>query len=783
MKRNYPNGKGTIAVLHLFRNPGAATAFDPDAFFGREDELSSLLRVCLDGSRGVGAAVMLSGPPEAGKTSLLLKLESAILEQPAVMIPRAFPFYFAFSNVHSTPIELSGQFLREYLGQLLSFVKPGTSGMVAPEEACDRLEASGFKSCRELLAAHMRHVASGDAVSALVNAFSAPFAASDSTVYPVLLLDDFQFASKIEGVPDGSVLSILRPFIKAARFPFVLSGSTPGRITSELKREGLYGVFRMMETGRLSAEGGARLWNSLCERREFSVPFPVCERAVDRLGAIPAYLRMLADEISFSGAEVRDEIDFENLYAASVTGGGLNRYWKEIFENLVPDRAVRGRTVRFLKRVLCDRFPLDTVEGALTLYGASPREGEEALTALELKGLVRTDFEHIEFHRDPVLEDFLTWAVERGAMGRTSSQVASDIVQSRLSRASATLTDSEQESFRDTVKQLMQRWDCREVPALLFDFGKFIDRYGEKGLLEIMVGLEHEPSMLRLPKISAVSRGYRADRAGSRFDFDLVGYGFQGGDYSEDRMVAWAVDVDPGKTLTRAAVEHFENRTRLLALEKTLPAERLCKWLLFGEAVEPGAIELAAAFGIHLTHRSQLRLFLNLFGMEETQQPSGPSAPPESSRFPARSPASDAVEFTLVLPKKADTEMVAGRVAEEIAGWALLDVDAIARLKMAIIEACINTFEHGVSGSGRVQIRYLFSPGKIEIFVRDDGNGFRRPEDAGTAKDRSRALKLMRELVDEAEIDDGNSGSGIRLAMHVDRTSAAPGHPVVVDAC
>lgn len=757
--------------MHLFCNHGAASAFTPDAFYGREEELSALLRACIDGGRGVGASVMLYGPPETGKTSFLLKLKSALAGLPAASLPRPFPFYFAFSKIHSDPVALSGQFIRDYLSQLLAFAGAPPPASLDAEEVCDRLVGIGFPSCREMVAAHRRHAEAGDGLSALVNAFSAPFSAAASTVYPVFLLDDFQFASKIEGVPEGSVLSILRPYIKAGRYPILLSGSTPGRITASLKREGLYGAFRIVEMAGLGLEAAGRLFSSLCERRGLSIPPPVRERAVERLGGIPAYLRMFAEEVSFEGKPISDEIDFENLYAGSVTEGSFNRYWKELFESVLPDRGRRARAVRFLKRVLCDGFPLDSIEGALTLYGASQAEGEEVLAALEMKGLLRTELEHIEFHRDPVLEDFLIWGVERGVMGRSGSQIASGIVQARLARSASGIAVAERDVTRDILKRLMRRWDCREVPSILFDFGAFRERFGGKGLLEIMVALEHDPDRVRLPKISAVSSGERTGGSGSRFDFDLVAYGFLDADYSEDKIVAWAVDVAPGRTLTREAVEHFEKRSRLLELEKGFPPGRLNKWLLFGEAADPGAVEEAAAAGIRLSHRSQLRLFLNRFGMDEANaKPASPpeAATPSEAEVPRPPVRDDVLEFGLVLPMKADTEVVAARVAEEVAAWASLEPDSVDRLKMAIIEACINAFEHSGSASGKVHLRYVLSPGRIEIFVRDEGRGIRAGEGTPSGKNRGWGLKLMRELVDDVEIESGDSGTTVRLVKYVD---------------
>jgi hypothetical protein len=249
----------------------------------------------------------------------------------------------------------------------------------------------------------------------------------------------------------------------------------------------------------------------------------------------------------------------------------------------------------------------------------------------------------------------------------------------------------------------MRKWDLREVPMLLFRFGSFRERFGGKGLLEVVIGLEKEPQKMRLPKISSVSTGYRTRRSGLRFDFDLVAYGFLDADFSEENLVIWAADVTTEKALTAATVEHFENRCRLLSLEKGLKAGQLRKWILFEGSAEPDALDRVAQYDILLTHRSQMRLFLNLFGMEELD------IARDDRKAPAAPAGAEPLEFELVLPMKADTEVVAARVAEEVAAYASLDKDTVDRIKMALIEACINAFEH--SGASReVRLRYILSP-------------------------------------------------------------------------
>lgn len=764
--------------MRLIWNQGAGFSFRPEEFFGREGELATLSRICLEGRSGIGASVMIFGPPNVGKTSILLKLKHDLqVSSLGKPLPRPFPFYFSFSKILSHPLSLSQHFLLEYLWQVLAFMGETPIGAFDAEAMCERLGSYGVAECREFLFAHKMCTEKGDGLSALVNALSLPFAAGREIFYPVFLFDDFQYTGKLQNIPDGAILSILRPHIKSGHFPMIISGSSPGHVTASLKREGLFGTFQLMEIGGLSPDASGKLWTSLFQRRQIGMPpSHIQVRAAERLGHVPIYQRIFAEEVSFRNSQVADEISFENLYALSVTEGQLNRYWREFFENAFSDRLQRARAIKFLKRVVCDRFPLDTFEGALSLLGMSSADGGEILSSLEFKGLMKSDFEQLQFVNDPVLADFLFWAFERGVLGKSSSQVASSLVQAKLSRPSVDTVEGEREKWISVVKELMRRWDSREVPTLLFRFGEFRERFMGKGLLEVVIGMEKEPGKTRLPKISSVSTGYRARRGGPRFDFDLIAYGFHDAEFSEENLVIWAVDVTTEKTLTGKAVEHFENRCRLLSLEKGLQADQLRKWILFEGTVDPAVLEQVALYGIFLTHRSQMRLFLNLFAMEEIDLES------EVRKSAEKPPGAEPLEFELVLPMKADTEIVAARVAEEVAAYAALDKDTVDRIKMALIESCINAFEHSGSETGKVRLRYILSPEKIELFVQDEGKGFRvnRTGEEGK-RNRGWGLKLIRELVDDVEIMTGDRGTTVRMVKNLgpesDKERAEPRFP------
>ncbi|OGR21161.1 MAG: hypothetical protein A2559_04450, partial [Deltaproteobacteria bacterium RIFOXYD2_FULL_66_9] len=107
--------------------------------------------------------------------------------------------------------------------------------------------------------------------------------------------------------------------------------------------------------------------------------------------------------------------------------------------------------------------------------------------------------------------------------------------------------------------------------------------------------------------------------------------------------------------------------------------------------------------------------------------------------------------------------------------FAAVDADTVDRIKMAIIEACINAFEHSASESGKVRLRYLLSSDRIELFVQDDGKGFRSGTPEESKKNRGWGLKLIRELVDDVEIVTGPDGTVVHMVTHLGGDPANPG--------
>ena len=77
----------------------------------------------------------------------------------------------------------------------------------------------------------------------------------------------------------------------------------------------------------------------------------------------------------------------------------------------------------------------------------------------------------------------------------------------------------------------------------------------------------------------------------------------------------------------------------------------------------------------------------------------------------------------LKLPVLPDMELSATKTAEVVAKHMELSEEKSAEISMALIEACINAFEH--SGSDKqIEIHFRINDDQLEIQVTDKGKGF-----------------------------------------------------------
>lgn len=140
---------------------------------------------------------------------------------------------------------------------------------------------------------------------------------------------------------------------------------------------------------------------------------------------------------------------------------------------------------------------------------------------------------------------------------------------------------------------------------------------------------------------------------------------------------------------------------------------------------------------------------------------------------------------TLTLPMLPTMEVAASQTADAVLRYLAFPPDAIDEVKHALIEACINAFEHSRSTERMVHIAFEMGESDILVVIRDHGGGF-DPEavpvplplpEGGRPGERRRGwgLQLIRALMDDVQIHSGPAGT--RLTMRKRRPAAPEATP------
>ncbi|MCE7957491.1 MAG: ATP-binding protein [Acidobacteria bacterium ACB2] len=132
----------------------------------------------------------------------------------------------------------------------------------------------------------------------------------------------------------------------------------------------------------------------------------------------------------------------------------------------------------------------------------------------------------------------------------------------------------------------------------------------------------------------------------------------------------------------------------------------------------------------------------------------------------------------LTIPVAPDMEIAATAQVAALGEWMEMGRDKIDEVKLAVVEACINAFEH--SGTPDRQGRLDFvadeAGGRVflEVDVRDGGHGFdpsqvETPEIAAKLKDKRKrgwGIRIIESLMDDVTIESGAGGTRIKMRKY-----------------
>jgi len=137
-------------------------------------------------------------------------------------------------------------------------------------------------------------------------------------------------------------------------------------------------------------------------------------------------------------------------------------------------------------------------------------------------------------------------------------------------------------------------------------------------------------------------------------------------------------------------------------------------------------------------------------------------------------------EVNLIIPMFPDMELAAARIASGLAQLMSFEEDIIDEIKLALVEACLNAFEHSKCQDKKVHIKFIMKEDELELKISDRGVGFKldkvkKPNIKDALKGghkRGWGLEIISNLMDKVEIESSDKGTTVTMVKK--KKSPAP---------
>jgi serine/threonine-protein kinase RsbW len=400
-----------------------------------------------------------------------------------------------------------------------------------------------------------------------------------------------------------------------------------------------------------------------------------------------------------------------------------------------------------------------------------PSELEEMLQRLHMHEFVNWDGRNIQSGTGPqIWKDYLKIRYQLDVENKPRALVMARTLTDALKRAPDTMNRHHKQSRLVNLGKLVSHFNYQQVPAILFDYAGFSRKYKGEELESVSAGLETE-TLLSLPQTvhSASCAAFKKEmRELCDEKLCFVAHTFEEGTrYSDAQEVVWLVGyIDEKEAVPVAADEARKWCERFKALVGELDFGRHQLWLISNSGFTDEALAVLneEQYKAFSSNHQQFELLSARLGMPVNTGVHN----------------SEANEFRLEMPIGGDNELIAAGTIELIAGRLPFRPDAINQIKMAVIEACINVFEHSFSPDQKISQRFRLESDKLVVTISSRGvvptnlNGASSRSDTTEAAEARRGygLILIRSLMDEVEFERVDDGTSLRMTKYLRDTAS-----------
>lgn len=713
----------------------------PDTeFFYRQGEIEYLFSRAVQPLKSL-PGMYLMGARWMGKTEILRRVHQRLFVEQAGVVP----VYYQFKGYFDVE-DFAGDYLREIIKQYLAFLKR-EPGIVRKETSLDGLKklllASDMPGPAGLISRHNEARVHGDRIAVLRNAITAPVLLSEylgSRLF--LLLDDFDLSEGVRLYRGGpAVFGEYMETLNSGAFSFVAAGSRkniPGAGPSRPSVEAI-------ELKGLAKETATTMAIEMCRVHKVECDGEVLSYLAELLGGNPMYIKNIVWAARKRGTGLARLRDLVDVYVLEISDGNIAFALRSAFD-------LRGPLTLRVARACADSEKGFSLQEMSERFASSFEELKDALGSLEESGLLEINCGLAKWAGDNVIKDFISYIYEKDLKGRSADEAKTPIICNRLKQGFSLLGAKFREDSAEEVSMLLKGFNGQRVSRVLFRKESLAggrEKEGRKrGWYEVS-----------LPHIVGCfdASGWGEGGAGPLI---LVAKGFKNASYVEANEVTWIVGIKdaPAVSVHMGDVENFMRRSS--ELRAKLRAARVIRWMVSSEGFSPDALKRLGQEGIYSSDGTQLLFLKDAVENKRVAPAGGEKAVPAPIK-----------EFEIFLPVKARSELVAARAVEEIGEEIGFDESAIAQIRTALVEACINAFEHGSVRDGKIHIRFIAAKDRLAIHIQNLDGAFGRDLLGQTVSrtgpvaldKRGWGIELMKRIMDDVRFE--KLGVGIKLVM------------------
>ena len=738
---------------------------DPSEFIGRTMELKRIEARTKPESAGRGLLLLME--PAAGVSELLRQAYDRIFNQQSDVIP----IYFAFTRNETTAVSAAIEFLNTFLQQYIAFRRNEPSIAHSPLTLQELLELApppDVEWIEELVELYNRLRFSNDDRALVRFCLGAPQRIPAERGRPLIMLDGAQLAQYLNGVvPLGT--EVLRVF-GGGGFTFVLAGLRRQILEAARDAECNFTLFNYLHVRQLEADKATLLVEQMARRHQVDLSETARDLLVQQFGGSPFFINMFLQTAREQGVKLNSHLDCERLYVDELFGGHLHGYFETLVEEISPRLNTRLKLITVLWEAVAGKDSATSFEAWTQRLRVDASELETMLQRLHMHEFVNWDGTNIQAGTGPqIWKDYLKIRYQLDVKNRPRALVVGDALTDSLKRAPDTMSRHYKQSEHVSPGKLVSRFNCQRVPAVLFDYATFSRKYkGEEPAL-IASGLDSETEFLKVPETVHLAPCAAFNSNMRQFCEDdrcLIARTFKEGKYSDENDVVWLVaDIEAKVTIDIDVDEARKWCERLKALAGELNFKQYQIWLISSSGFADDAVRVLERYGAFSSNRQQFELLSTRIG--------------ETPRNPVVH-NSETNEFRLEMPIGEDNELIAAGTVEQIANRLPFRPDAINQIKMAVVEACINVFEHSFSPDRKISQRFRLESDRLVVTISSRGvvptnlNGASSRSDTTEAAEARRGygLILIRSLMDEVEFEPVDDGTSLRMTKYLRDTAS-----------